>query len=158
MNGSGLADNRETPKAPENSTAPGQSSTVGSASQLHDSPLVRAIYLGLGSLALLLAVLGIFLPILPTTPFVLLAAACFARGSERLHDELLAHRTAGPIIREWREHRSMPPGVKPWAFLLMGLSFGLSILLVDSGWHRGMLAGIAIVLALFLWRIPVRGK
>lgn len=127
-----------------------------SASRLHDSRLIRAVFLGLGILALLLAVAGIFLPMLPTTPFVLLAAACFARGSEFLHDKMLAHRIAGPIIREWHEHRSMPPGVKPWAFLLMGLSFGASILLMETPWHRAMLAAIGIVLAFFLWRVPVR--
>ena len=127
-----------------------------SASRLHDSRLIRAVFLALGMVALLLAVAGIFLPMLPTTPFVLLAAACFARGSEYLHDKMLAHRIAGPIIREWHEHRSMPPGVKPWAFLLMGLSFGASILLMETTWHRAMLAAIGIVLAFFLWRVPVR--
>lgn len=127
-----------------------------SASRLHDSRLMRVVFLGLGIVALLLAVAGIFLPMLPTTPFVLLAAACFARGSEFLHDKMLAHRVAGPIIREWHEHRSMPPGVKPWAFLLMGLSFGASILLMETTWHRAMLAAIGIVLAFFLWRVPVR--
>ncbi|MFA5241562.1 MAG: YbaN family protein [Sulfuricella sp.] len=127
-----------------------------SASRLHDSRLIRAVFLALGMVALLLAVAGIFLPMLPTTPFVLLAAACFARGSEYLHEKMLAHRIAGPIIREWHEHRSMPPGVKPWAFLLMGLSFGASILLMETPWHRAMLAAIGTVLAFFLWRVPVR--
>ncbi len=124
--------------------------------RLHNSRLMRVLFLGLGIMALLLAVAGIFLPMLPTTPFVLLAAACFARGSTHLHDRMLAHRVAGPIIREWQEHRSMPPGVKPWAFLLMGLSFGASIMLMESHWHRAMLAAIAVALALFLWRVPVR--
>lgn len=122
----------------------------------HDSPLVRALFLGAGTAALLLGLAGVFLPILPTTPFVLLAAACFARGSATLHDWLLAHRVAGPIIRAWHEHRAMPPGVKPWAFLLMAVSFGGSILLMDSPWHRAMLAALAAVLAFFLWRVPVR--
>jgi len=122
----------------------------------HDSRLVRAVYLGLGFLALFLGILGALLPVLPTTPFVLLGAACFARSSERFHGWLLGHRIAGPIIRDWQEHRSMPPGVKPWAFLLMALSFGASILLMNSAWHRAMLAGLAVVLGIFLWRVPVR--
>ena len=87
---------------------------------------------------------------------VLLAAACFARGSERFHRHLLAHRIAGPIVRGWEENRSMPPGVKPWAFGLMAVSFGVSLLMVPSAWHRLMLLGIAVVLAFFLWRVPVR--
>lgn len=128
------------------------------APRVHDSRLVRAVYLAVGVAALLLGVLGIFLPILPTTPFVLLAAACFARGSIRLHDELLAHRIAGPIIREWQEHRSMPPGIKPWAFLLMGVSFAFSIYLMESDWHRVMLAVLGTILAILLWRVPVRRK
>lgn len=122
----------------------------------HDSRLVRVLCLAGGTAALLLGLLGIFLPLLPTTPFVLLAAACFARGSTRVHDRLLAHRIAGPIIREWHEHRAMPPGVKPWAFLLMSLSFGASLLAMESPWHRAMLALLAAALAYFLWRVPVR--
>jgi uncharacterized membrane protein YbaN (DUF454 family) len=122
----------------------------------HDSRLVRGVCLAAGTAALLLGVVGIFLPLLPTTPFVLLAAACFARSSERLHDRMLAHRIAGPIIREWHEHRAMPPGVKPWAFALMGLSFGASILAMESPWHRAMLALLGGALAYFLWRVPVR--
>jgi uncharacterized membrane protein YbaN (DUF454 family) len=125
-------------------------------SKLHDSRLMRLIYLWLGFAALLLGALGVVLPVLPTTPFVLLAAACFARSSARFHQHLLTHRIAGPIVREWEQHRSMPPGVKPWAFVLMGVSFGVSIFLVPSPWHRAMLVGIAIVLGIFLWRVPVR--
>lgn len=124
----------------------------------YDSPVIRTLYLGMGIMALVFAVLGALLPVLPTTPFVLLAAACFARGSPRLHDWLLANRYAGPIIREWEEHRSMPPGIKPWAFALMALSFGASILTMSSPWHRLMLLGLAIVLGYFLWRIPVRPR
>jgi uncharacterized membrane protein YbaN (DUF454 family) len=147
-----------------NETSPASAKPLGGSvpaeksdrSLLHDSRLIRSVFLGLGVTALLLAVLGIFLPLLPTTPFVLLAAACFARGSERLHDWLLAHHIAGPIIREWRLHRSMPPGIKPWAFVLMGLSFGISLLLMEAPWHRAILGTIAAVLALFLWRVPVR--
>lgn len=120
------------------------------------SRVVRALYIAVGGLALLLGVLGIFLPVLPSTPFVLLAAACFARSSERLHRYLLAQPHIGPIIHAWEAHRAMPPGVKPWAYALMALSFGVSILLMDSPWHRGMLAALALVLAVLLWRVPVR--
>lgn len=126
--------------------------------QWHRSRLVRSLYLAVGSLALLLGLAGIVLPVLPTTPFVLLAAACFARSSERLHHALLAQRHLGPIIHEWETHRAMPPRVKPWAYLLMTASFGLSILLVDSPWHRAMLGAIALTLAVLLWRVPVRPR
>ena len=128
----------------------------GSSIRLHDSRLVRGLYLALGIVALILAVLGVVLPVLPTTPFVLLAAACFARSSEHFHDRLLANRFAGPIIREWREYHSIPRRVKRWAYLLMALSFGSSILLMPDVWQQAMLAVLGIVLAVFIWRIPVR--
>ncbi len=127
-----------------------------SSIRLHDSRLVRGLYLALGIVALVLAVLGAVLPVLPTTPFVLLAAACFARGSEHFHDRLLANRFAGPLIREWREHHSIPRRVKRWVYLLMALSFGSSILLMPAVWQQVMLAVLGIVLAVFIWRIPVR--
>jgi len=127
-----------------------------SSIRLHDSRLVRGLYLALGIVALILAVLGAVLPVLPTTPFVLLAAACFARGSEHFHDRLLANRFAGPLIREWREHHSIPRRVKRWVYLLMALSFGSSILLMPAVWQQVMLAVLGIILAVFIWRIPVR--
>ena len=123
---------------------------------LHDSPIVRILYLSAGFLALLLGALGAVLPVLPTTPFVLLAAACFARGSERFHRKLLENRIAGPIIREWNIYHSIPHRVKCWVYFLMSLSFGSSILIVPELWQKIMLIGIGSVLAFYIWRIPVR--
>jgi uncharacterized membrane protein YbaN (DUF454 family) len=127
-----------------------------SSTKIHRSRLVRTLYLVAGFTALILAVAGVVLPVLPTTPFVLLAAACFARSSQRFHDMLLTNRIAGPIIREWVEHRSIPRRVKRWVYVLLALSFGSSILVMPSLWHKGMLALLGAVLALFVWRIPVR--
>ena len=123
---------------------------------LHDSPLVRAMYLGAGFLALFLAVLGAVLPVLPTTPFILLAAACFARGSEHFHRKLLENRIAGPIIREWTLYRSIPQRIKRWVYFLMTLSFGSSIWIVPELWQKVMLVVIGSILAGYVWRIPVR--
>ena len=123
---------------------------------LHDSPFVRAMYLGAGFLALFLGILGAVLPILPTTPFVLLSAACFARGSERFHQKLLANRIAGPIILEWRIYHSIPRRAKRWAYFLMALSFSSSILIVPEVWQKVMLVGIGCTLVFYIWRIPVR--
>lgn len=127
-----------------------------SGARPHDSRLVRLFCLVAGFTALALGLAGIVLPVLPTTPFVLLAAACFAKSSVRVHDYLLSHRVAGPIILEWRTHRAMPARAKRAAYILMLLSFGSSILIMESPWHRLMLAGLGLVLTFFLWRIPVR--
>jgi hypothetical protein len=123
---------------------------------LHDSRLVRLVCLALGIAALLLGLAGVFLPVLPTTPFVLVAAACFAKSSARFHDAMLNHRIAGPLIREWHAHRSMPRKAKRAAYLLMAVSFGTSLLIMTSPWHRLLLAMLGAALAYFLWRVPVR--
>ncbi|MEK7792445.1 MAG: YbaN family protein [Pseudomonadota bacterium] len=123
---------------------------------LHDSPLVRSLYLGAGFLALFLGALGVVLPVLPTTPFILLAAACFARGSEYCHGKLLANHIAGPIIREWCLYHSIPRRAKRWAYLLMALSFGSSIFIVPEMWQKIMLMVIGSILACYVWHIPVR--
>lgn len=123
---------------------------------IHDSPLVRGLYLSAGFTALLMGILGAVLPVLPTTPFILLAAFCFARSSARFHDKLLANRIAGPIIYEWSQYRSIPRRAKRWAYLLMALSFSSSILLVPAVWQKVMLVVIGAILAIFIWRIPVR--
>ncbi|SFP39632.1 hypothetical protein SAMN05216419_100223 [Nitrosomonas cryotolerans] len=133
-----------------------QNTQENSLLRIHDSRLMRGLYLGGGIIALILGALGAILPILPTTPFILLAAACFARSSESFHNKLLANRIAGPVIREWCLYKSIPYRVKRWAYLLMALSFGTSILLVPAVWHKVMLGVIAAILAIFIWRIPVR--
>ncbi len=124
--------------------------------RLHDSRFVRMLYITAGITALLLGALGAVLPILPTVPFVLLAAACFARGSEHFHRKLLANRIAGPMIREWCLYRSIPRRAKRWAYTVMALSFGTSILIVPAVWHQIMLIIIGTILAIFIWRVPVR--
>jgi uncharacterized membrane protein YbaN (DUF454 family) len=74
----------------------------------------KLLYNLCGSISVGLGFLGLFLPLLPTTPFLLLAAFCFSRGSEGMHHWLLSHHTMGPIIRDWNEHRVIRPRIK-WA-------------------------------------------
>lgn len=124
--------------------------------RLHHSLFIRWFYFGVGITALLMGILGIFLPVLPTTPFILLAAACFARSSERFYDFLLSNRITGPLIYEWRKYRSISRQTKRWVYLMMALSFGSSILIVSSYWLKLMLILLAIILTFLVWRIPVR--
>jgi hypothetical protein len=115
---------------------------------------VRAILVLVGTIALGLGVVGILVPVLPTTPFLLLAAACYARASTRLYVWLLGRPSFGPIIAEWRRSRSLPPGVKTRALVLVVLTFSVSIVMVDAPLLRVGLAAVGLVLALFLYRIP----
>jgi len=127
--------------------------------ELHPSLLVRGVLLVAGSIALLLGVIGIFLPGLPTTPFVLVAAACYARASERFYHWLLRNPTFGPLISEWRRHRSIPYRVKWLAITLMSLTIVVSIWsFAGRPWLQGLLALIGIATALWLWRIPSRDQ
>jgi uncharacterized protein len=74
--------------------------------------LKRRIYIAAGFVSLALAIIGIPVPLLPTTPFLILAAFFFSRGSQRFHDWLVNHRHFGPPIRHWREQQSIPLGAK----------------------------------------------
>jgi uncharacterized membrane protein YbaN (DUF454 family) len=122
----------------------------------HRSRWIRNLYFAAGIVALIAAALGVVLPVLPTTPFVLLAAACFCRSSPRLYNALLSHRIAGPMIADWRLHGAMQRRTKRWAAFTMVLSFGVSIALMPSPWHRILLLVVAAVLGYFIWRVPVR--
>jgi uncharacterized membrane protein YbaN (DUF454 family) len=112
---------------------------------------VRAVLLVVGTTAL---VIGVVVPILPTTPFLLVAAACYARSSTRLYAWLLGQPSLGRIVAEWRRSRSLPPGVKPRALLVVALTFTVSILLVDALVLQLLLVVVGVILAAFLWRIP----
>jgi hypothetical protein len=103
---------------------------------------------------LVLALAGVALPVLPTTPFALLAAYCATRGSDRLHARLHAHPVLGPVIRDWSEHRSVARRSKVAATATMALS--AAILLVVSGPGR-VLLGTTLVMACvatWLWLRP----
>jgi uncharacterized protein len=126
---------------------------------VHRSRWIRAFFLAAGTVALVLGLIGIFLPLLPTTPFVLLAAACYARGSRRFYDWLLAQRTFGPIIHEWQRHRSIPYKTKITAVVLMSLTLGTSVVFfVQPLWLQGLLALMGVGLAVWLYRMPSRDR
>ena len=118
------------------------------------SPVFRAVLLVVGTASLALGVIGIFLPVLPTTPFLLVTAACYARASTRLYEWLLGQPSLGPIITEWRRSRSFPPGVKTRALVVVVITFAVSIVLIDSLPVRAALLVVAAILLTFLYRIP----
>ncbi len=127
--------------------------------ELHPSLLVRIVLWVCGSIALLLGIIGIVVPGLPTTPFVLVAAACYARASERFYRWLLRNPTFGPLIIEWRRHHSIPHRIKWLAITLMSMTISVSIWsFADKPWLQAMLACIGIATALWLWRIPSRDR
>jgi uncharacterized membrane protein YbaN (DUF454 family) len=128
-------------------------------SELHPSRVVRVALLTLGTLALLLGIIGVFLPVLPTTPFVLVAAACYARASEKFYRRLLANKTFGLLIVEWRRHRSIPYRVKLIAIAMMSLTICVSIWTLSGiPWLQMLLAVIGIGTAVMLWRTPSRDR
>jgi uncharacterized protein len=118
------------------------------------SRLVRMFFVGAGTLSLVLGIIGIFLPLLPTTPFLLLASACYMRGSERLHRRLLNHPHLGPYIRNFEEGRGIPRRAKVSVILLMWVSCGFSMYLVPHTVLRVGLAVIASAVTVWLLRMP----
>lgn len=127
--------------------------------RLHSSRSVRVLFIVCGVISLAFGIAGALLPVLPTTPFVLLAAACFARGSPRFHDWLLAHPLFGPIIFEWNEYGSIPWRTKIVALVLMSTTFTISIVFfVEPRWLQIMLALFAVTLAIWLYRVPSRDR
>jgi uncharacterized membrane protein YbaN (DUF454 family) len=92
---------------------------------------MRRIYFMAGLAFVAIGFVGAFLPVLPTTPFLVLAAACFARSSPRLEAWLLAHPRFGPTLRAWRTHGAIPWGAKLTA--LAGTTLGLLLFGIGSG-------------------------
>lgn len=114
----------------------------------------RLVWFSLGSLALLLGVIGIVLPLLPTTPFVILAAFCFGKGSPRVERWLLENRTFGPMIADWRAH-----GAIALKYKIIGAVMMIILLLFSVA--IGVKARILIVqavcmggAALYVWTRP----
>jgi uncharacterized membrane protein YbaN (DUF454 family) len=115
----------------------------------------RLLWLGAGASALALGVIGIFVPLLPTTPFVLLAAFCFTRGSPRCEAWLLDHPKLGPIVRDWRTTRAIPWRAKllAWAMMAIGSVWAYSVLPPPWQWGPAL---VCTVIGLWMARLPTR--
>jgi uncharacterized membrane protein YbaN (DUF454 family) len=113
----------------------------------------KPLLITLGFVFVGLAVLGIFLPVLPTTPLLLLALACFAKSSEKLHDRLLTNKTFGPFIRQWHETRSMPRKAKIYAIISIFIVGGVSIFSVDTVMLKLLLIAVLLIPVFIILRI-----
>ena len=113
---------------------------------------VKIVLTILGLLSLVLGVVGIFLPLLPTTPLLLLSAWCFIRSSTKLYDWLLNHPYLGKYIRNFREHRAIPLRVKVLSVAMVWLTIGYCIFVVVSGHLWAQLLMFALAAAV-TWRI-----
>lgn len=122
---------------------------------LHTRRSVRVILIATGLLLTAVGVAGVVLPLLPGMPFLILAAACFARSSDRFYNWLLNHRIMGPPLHAWRNHRQIPRWVKPRAIVAVLVAFGLSSwLALDEAWMRLAWFALGLCVALFIARLP----
>ena len=117
---------------------------------------MRYIYNGLGSLFVVLAFLGLFLPLLPTTPFLLLAAACYGRGSERFYRRLMEHPWFGETIRRYQSGHGIPRKARNktlailWGTLLISAWF-----VSDRSWLHLILLSVGVGVTWYLMRLPL---
>lgn len=120
-------------------------------SRQSSSSLLRWLLILVGLAAVGIGTVGIFVPLLPTTPFYLLAAACFFRSSDRLYRWLIGNKWCGPYIRNYREHRAIPRHAKIVALILLWGTIGHAVLaLLDQLWLRILLVTIAAGVTIYL--------
>lgn len=109
----------------------------------------------IGWLSVFLGVLGIFLPVLPTTPFLLLAAACFVRSSPRFYNWLVEHPKLGKYILHYLNGEGLPKKAKIYTIVMIWLTMGLSAwLAVPFIWGKLTLALIGGCVSIYIWRLP----
>lgn len=112
----------------------------------------------LGWLFVIIGVIGIFLPILPTTPFLLLAASCFANSSEKFHSWLLNSPVFGVIIQDWQKHRYIKKRTKIWAMTVVVVTFAISIYVVPHPYASYFLITMLAVCLVVMYRLPTQPK
>jgi uncharacterized membrane protein YbaN (DUF454 family) len=119
------------------------------------SPLIRWALIVVGTISTALGIAGVLLPLLPTTPFLLLAAACYARSSRKFYVWLLTNPWVGKYIRDWRAGRGVPVRVKAVAVTMLWLALGSSIVFfVPIVWVKLLLAAIGVAVTIHLVLLP----
>jgi uncharacterized protein len=115
--------------------------------------MAKSLFVALGSFAFLIGIIGVFVPLLPTTPFLILAAFCFSKGSPRFHGWLINHAVFGPPIQDWNKRRVIKTRYKALASSMLLLSF-----LIVAGretlpfFGKIFIALFFIGLSIFIWR------
>lgn len=125
-------------------------------SQNTTPPVLRAVFFVLGFVFVGLGILGAFLPVLPTTVFILLAGYCWARSSERFYHWLANHKVFGKMLKDWEERRAMPRFAKYLAWAMMGLSCAFLFwrLPADKLWVAIVATTICVASAVWIARLP----
>lgn len=123
---------------------------------LHQNKGVRFLFMGLGAVFFVAGFIGIVLPVLPTTPFMLLAAACWAKSSQRFHDWLVNHRVFGQMVIDWHQHRAIPRKAKYLAWTMMTLSCAMLFYRFEAHlqWLAWLTTFICMATAIWMYRLP----
>jgi uncharacterized membrane protein YbaN (DUF454 family) len=133
---------------------PASADTAAAAAPAVVRPVRRAMLLVCGTLSLALGLLGIFVPLLPTTCFLLVSAWCYARSSDRLYQRLMNARLVGPYLRRYREEGVIPPRVKWASLVIMWGTIGWGVLTYPGWIVRLVLLAIAIGVTVHLQMLP----
>lgn len=116
--------------------------------------ITKVLYVSLGWFFILIAAIGVILPLLPTTPFLILALAFFANSSPRFHQMLLNNRWVGASLKQWEEKKSVSRQTKRYASLVVLVSFSFSIAILHGRLEfQIFLIAMATVLLFFIWRL-----
>ncbi|WDE04247.1 YbaN family protein [Thalassomonas viridans] len=119
--------------------------------------MYRLIHLILGFTFLLIGAIGVILPLLPTTPFIILAAYCFSKSSKKFHLYLLNHRLFGGMLRDWEAYGIIPFKVKCLSTVMMLVMISYPMFFLDLAWWVKLLVLLTIVIALaYIWSRPSR--
>ena len=117
--------------------------------------VVKYFLIVIGLLLVAIGIVGIFVPGLPTTIFLIAAAACFANSSPWLHDWLMSHPWFGPIIKNWQETRSIPRKAKVIALTMMLAACVYTWWMLDTLWLKAVIFALMIFPAIFVYRLPL---
>lgn len=119
----------------------------------HMKNIYQTLYMVLGGIAIALAVVGTILPIMPTIPFLLLAAACFSRSSPKFHQALMNHTHFGPMIRDFYAGRGLPKRVKRVSLTMILCGGAFSVCIIPLLWGKFIMAALFIAAAVYLFTL-----
>lgn len=107
---------------------------------------------------LALGAIGVLVPVLPTTPFVLVAASCFAASSPKTYGLLLRSRLFGPYVKHYRMRCGIPPSAKIKGIMALWVLLGISAIFVKESWMYALLSAVGIAVTAHLLKIPTQKK